>query len=110
MVSDLIQTTLRRRVGKQRKYGSAASTSACDCEGNFDMDSDIDGSDAAQFKIDFGRSSLNNPCTNTASCNGDFDCDEDVDGTDAALIKEDFGRNPFHNPCSSCIVGEWCNY
>ena len=91
-------------------YGSASSASVCDCEGNFDMDSDIDGSDAATFKIDFGRSSLNNPCTNTKSCNGDFDCDEDVDGTDAALFKEDFGRNPFHNPCSPCIVGEWCSY
>lgn len=91
-------------------YGSASSISTCDCEGNFDMDSDIDGTDAAKFKIDFGRSLLINPCTSIATCNGDFDCDEDVDGTDAALIKEDFGRNPFHNPCSSCIVGEWCSY
>ena len=30
----------------------------CDCEGNFDCD----GTDAALFKQDFGRSGFNNPC------------------------------------------------
>ncbi len=35
---------------------------ACDCEGNFDCDGDVDGMDAAKFKEDFGRSSINNPC------------------------------------------------
>ena len=39
------------------------STSAQDfCEGNFDYDQDVDGSDAFTFKIDFGRSLLKNPC------------------------------------------------
>ena len=32
------------------------------CEGNFDYDKDVDGSDASTFKQDFGRSSLQNPC------------------------------------------------
>ena len=26
------------------------------CEGNFDCDTDVDGTDAALFKVDFGRS------------------------------------------------------
>lgn len=32
------------------------------CEGNFDYDQDVDGTDAFQFKTDFGRSTLLNPC------------------------------------------------
>ena len=35
---------------------------ACECEGDFDEDGDCDGTDAATFKADFGRSSFNNPC------------------------------------------------
>ncbi len=35
---------------------------ACECEGNFDCDQDSDGTDAATFKADFGRSSFGNPC------------------------------------------------
>ena len=37
------------------------------CEGNFSpdpTDADVDGSDAALFKSDFGRSSFKNPCPN----------------------------------------------
>ena len=37
------------------------------CEGNFSpepTDTDVDGSDAALFKSDFGRTSLKNPCPN----------------------------------------------
>ena len=33
---------------------------ACDCEGDFDCDGDCDGTDAATFKIDFGRSLFDN--------------------------------------------------
>ncbi len=41
----------------------AASVSAQDfCEGNFDYDLDVDGSDASVFKQDFGRSKLLDPC------------------------------------------------
>ena len=32
------------------------------CEDNVDLDYDVDGSDAAVFKQDFGRSGFNNPC------------------------------------------------
>ena len=35
---------------------------ACECEGNFDYDQDVDGSDAARFKSDFGRSFFSDPC------------------------------------------------
>jgi hypothetical protein len=39
------------------------TTSAQDfCEGNFDYDQDVDGSDASTFKADFGRSPFKNPC------------------------------------------------
>jgi hypothetical protein len=32
------------------------------CQGNFDYDKDVDGSDASTFKGDFGRSALLDPC------------------------------------------------
>ena len=32
------------------------------CNGNFDCDEDVDGTDAAVFKADFGRSPFKNPC------------------------------------------------
>ena len=83
---------------------------ACECEGNFDDDSDCDGTDAATFKLDFGRSEFSDPCTNENQCHGDFDCDIDVDGTDAALFKQDFGRSQFNNSCPVCVVGDWCMY
>ena len=33
------------------------------CNGNFDCDQDVDGTDAAVFKEDFDRSPFKNPCT-----------------------------------------------
>ena len=33
------------------------------CQGNFDCDQDVDGTDAAVFKADFGRSQFNNSCS-----------------------------------------------
>jgi hypothetical protein len=33
------------------------------CEGNFDCDQDLDGTDVAVFKEDFGRSPFQDPCT-----------------------------------------------
>ena len=80
------------------------------CEGDFDCDGDQDGTDAAGFKVHFGRSGFNNPCTYDNPCYGDFDEDGDADGTDAAKFKEDFGRSGFTNPCPGCEVGEWCIY
>lgn len=32
------------------------------CVGDFDYDGDCDGTDAARFKLDFGRSGFNDPC------------------------------------------------
>ena len=86
---------------------------ACECEGNFnpDEDDDVDGSDAAVFKADFGRGGYNSPCKNGNTCNGDFDCDSDVDGSDGALFKADFGRGGYNNPCPACEQGvKWCTY
>ena len=80
------------------------------CEGNFDGDEDQDGSDAFTFKVDFGRSSFQNPCTSGISCNGDFDCDGDCDGSDAFTFKEDFGRSTFFEPCPNCATDQWCVY
>lgn len=58
------------------------------CEGDFDGDSDVDGSDLAVFAADFGRTD----CTNPPPCEGDFDNDGDVDGSDLAVFAADFGR------------------
>jgi hypothetical protein len=84
---------------------------ACDCEGNFNCDADVDGSDAALLKADFGRSAFIHPCIAGDTCKGDFNCDGDVDGTDASLFKSDFGRSSMQNPCPACVAGvEWCTY
>ena len=83
---------------------------ACDCEGDFACDGDVDGSDASTFKADFGRSVMVHPCIVGDNCNGDFSCDGDVDGTDASLFKQDFGRSSMQNPCPACVAGEWCGY
>jgi len=81
---------------------------ACDCEGNFDDDDNQDGSDAAIFKVDFGRNSYSTPCSSSTPCNGNFDCDDIVDGSDAAKFKEDFGRNQYNSLCPSCPTDPWC--
>ena len=83
---------------------------ACDCEGNFDGDLDVDGTDASTFKGDFGRSKLVNPCSNALPCNGDFECDTDVDGTNASKFKSDFGRSKLQNPCPNAVTEPWCVY
>ena len=74
----------------------------CECEGNFNCDDDVDGSDAIIFKEEFGRSPFFNPCTEENPCPADFDQDGDVDGSDALKFKEDFGRSEFDNPCPPC--------
>jgi prenyltransferase beta subunit len=83
---------------------------ACECEGNFDGDADVDGTDASTFKKDFGRGRFSNPCTNAAPCNGDFECDKDVDGTNAFTFKLDFGRSTIQNRCPNCVTAPWCVY
>ena len=58
------------------------------CEGDFDNDTDVDGSDLAIFSADFGRTD----CATGPTCEGDFDEDGDVDGSDLATFAADFGR------------------
>jgi len=60
----------------------------CLCEGDFDNDSDVDGSDLAVFAADFGRTN----CDQGEPCEGNFDSDNDVDGSDLAVFAADFGR------------------
>jgi hypothetical protein len=63
------------------------------CEGDFDVDGDVDGSDLSVFAADFGRTDCN------ADCEGDFDVDGDVDGSDLSVIAADFGRTN----CPQCV-------
>jgi hypothetical protein len=56
------------------------------CDGDFDGDNDVDGSDLAVFAADFGRTDC------SGDCEGDFDGDGDVDGSDLAVFAADFGR------------------
>lgn len=44
------------------KADMEVATALTYCEGNFDGDKDVDGTDASKFKSDFGRSSVKNPC------------------------------------------------
>jgi hypothetical protein len=83
---------------------------ACDCEGDFDGDTDCDGTDASAFKADFGRSLIEHHCQIGDPCNGDFECDGDVDGTDASVFKADFGRSSFNRSCATDVSGDWCSY
>ena len=64
------------------------------CEGDFDRDGDVDGSELAIFAADFGRTD----CYFTGDCEGDFDYDGDVDGSDLAIFAADFGRTDC--PCA----------
>ena len=58
------------------------------CEGDFDGDGDVDGSDLAVLSADFGRTDCGVPTT----CPADFNNDGDVDGSDLAIFAADFGR------------------
>ena len=58
------------------------------CEGDFDCDGDVDGSDLAVFAADFGRTD----CAIGPPCEGDFDGDNDVDGSDLAVFAADFEK------------------
>jgi len=62
------------------------------CEGDFDCDRDVDGSDLSVFAADFGRTD----CVD--DCDGDFDGDGDVDGSDLARFAASFGKTE----CPSC--------
>ncbi len=58
------------------------------CEGDFDKDGDVDGSDLAIFSREFGRTD----CSPANPCRADFDNDGDEDGSDLAVFSRDFGR------------------
>ena len=58
------------------------------CNGDFDIDGDVDGTDLAVFAADFGRTN----CNSGPVCEGDFDKDGDVDGSDLAAFAVNFGR------------------
>lgn len=58
------------------------------CEGDFDCDKDVDGSDLAVFAANFGRTD----CSPDNPCEGNFDHDSDVNGSDLAIFAADFGR------------------
>ncbi|MCK5423182.1 MAG: hypothetical protein KAJ08_13500, partial [Deltaproteobacteria bacterium] len=84
---------------------------ACDCEGDFNCDGNVNALDAAFISGWFKkRTKLSNPCTNENPCYGDFDCDGDVDNDDKAIFYADFGRSKNNNPCPPCEVGDWCSY
>ena len=77
------------------------------CEGNFDCDEDVDGTDAALFKTDFGRSPFFEPCppyNEPFPCNpcpyGMIDC-----GTKCVDPQTD---NDFCGVDSACIGGTIC--
>jgi len=83
---------------------------ACECEGDFNCDGNVDATDVTSFLDHFGRSPFNNPCSNGSPCNGDFSCDWDVDAVDINIFLEDFGRSQYNNPCPTCVAGDWCVY
>jgi hypothetical protein len=80
------------------------------CECDFDCSGGVDATDVGAFLVDFGRSTFNNPCTNSVPCNGDSNCDGNVDALDVDKFLEDFGRSQFNNPCPACEVSNWCLY
>jgi lysophospholipase L1-like esterase len=75
------------------------------CEGNFDNDRDVDGSDFYVFVADFGR--LN--CDQGEVCEGNFDGDLDVDEGDLATFTADLGRIdcPFSEDFEDGSFGGW---
>ena len=72
--------------GNESWYGTECTVPVEMCEGDFDRDGDVDGSDLAVFAADFGRSDC------AGNCEGDFDDDGDVDGSDLAVFAADYGR------------------
>jgi len=78
----------------------------CECQGDFDHDLDVDGTDLFTFKENFFRKD----CTTPNPCNGDFNCDGDVDGSDGIIIKRNYFRKSYGlNPCPLCAIGA-CPY
>ena len=59
-----------------------------ECEGDVDIDGDIDGSDLVAFASEFGRSD----CSEENPCAGNFCCGSHVDNADLAIFAFNFGR------------------
>ena len=87
--------TVLLRVSKfgSSKVGDFFLNIAAPCDGDYEPDGDVDGSDLAVFAADFGRTDCSN------DCEGDFNSDDDVDGSDLAVFVsdlavfvKDFGR------------------
>jgi hypothetical protein len=74
--------------GRPVPFGVTTSWPEDLCEGDFEPDGDVDGSDLAVFAADFGRTD----CSPSNRCSGDFDSDGDVDGSDLSVFAADFGR------------------
>jgi hypothetical protein len=83
---------------------------ACDCEGDFNCDTDVDAEDIDLFLLDFGRSVYFDPCSTADPCHGDFNCDGNVAADDVPELLEDFGRSLYQNPCPACDGSAWCSY
>ena len=66
--------------------GNVTSIVSVACEGDFDIDGDVDGSDLAAFAAGLGRTDC------AGDCEGDFEPDGDVDGSHLAVFAADFGR------------------
>jgi hypothetical protein len=75
---------------------------ACECEGDFDSDGDVDLSDRITFSRNFGR----NNCTEEDPCNGDLNCDGKVNLVDRNIFISDFGRTD----CPYFPTDPWCIY
>ena len=81
---------------------------ACECEGNFDFDNDVDGNDLFKYAQDYGRVD----CVDAdPPCYGDFNCNGNVDGSDLHRFVSDYGRwSGGDRPCPYCPTDPWCVY
>jgi hypothetical protein len=84
----LFTNTTNGNGNTSRSVSLTVNPPANPCEGDFEPDGDVDGSDLAVFAADFGRTDCGIPTT----CPGDFNNDGDVDGSDLAIFAADFGR------------------
>ena len=84
--SDDILGNLRLTGDYDCDMGAYQKTTDDSCDGDFDTDGDVDGSDLAVFAADFGKTDCSGDCA------GDFNGDGDVDGSDLAIFAADFGR------------------
>jgi hypothetical protein len=75
---------------------------ACECEGDFDSDGDVDLSDLSTFARDYGRRN----CTIEDPCNGDFNCDGKVNLLDGNIFGSDYERTN----CPYFPTDPWCTY